>query len=160
MLKLNDNLSLFNYDEFWMKRALFYAHKSLIYKEVPIGAVLTYENNEISNGFNLSILQNDPTAHAEINTLRNAALILSNYRLPNTTLYVTLEPCIMCFGALLLARVDRLVFGAYSSNKFNKFNKFNILNLLNNDKNKINYLGGVLAEESSILLKKFFYNRR
>ena len=133
-----------------MEKAFFYASKALEYEEIPVGAVLVYDNYEISGSFNLSVSKNDPTAHAEINSLRLGALKLNNYRLPKTTLYVTLEPCLMCLGALFLARVRRLVFGAYKRNT----------NIFLNNNAKMIYNGGVLEKESLSLLKKFFLSKR
>ena len=99
-------------DAHWMARALELAERSINVGEVPVGAVLVLDGNVIGEGWNQPISQSDPTAHAEILALRDAALYLRNYRLVNTTLYVTIEPCTMCAGALIHARISRLVFGA------------------------------------------------
>lgn len=99
-------------DEDFMAEALSLAQKAKVLGEVPVGAVIVYQNKIIAQGFNQPILRNDPTAHAEIVALREAATHLNNYRLTDTTLYCTLEPCVMCAGALVHARVNRLVFGA------------------------------------------------
>lgn len=97
-------------DKHWMAYALQLAKKAQAQDEVPIGAVLIYQNEIVGEGFNQCITNQDPTAHAEIIALRQAAKNLKNYRLTDTTLYVTLEPCVMCAGALLHARVKRLVY--------------------------------------------------
>lgn len=99
-------------DQYWMAKALSYAIKAAELGEVPVGAVLVKDHTLIAGAGNSPISSQDPTAHAEIITLRQAALTLGNYRLPSTTLYVTLEPCVMCMGAIIHARVARLVFGA------------------------------------------------
>ena len=99
-----------------MHLALIQAHRAAELGEVPVGAVLISEGNElIAEAHNSPICNNDPTAHAEVEVLRRAAIKLDNYRLPGTTLYVTLEPCTMCVGAMVLARIDRLVYGAAES---------------------------------------------
>ncbi len=100
-------------DEYWMLQALQQAEKAGISGEVPVGAVLVDADNELlAAGHNQPITLQDPTAHAEIAVLRNAAALIGNYRLSGTTLYVTLEPCVMCVGAMIHARVKRLVYGA------------------------------------------------
>ncbi|MDG2687375.1 tRNA adenosine(34) deaminase TadA, partial [Vibrio parahaemolyticus] len=99
-------------DEIFMRRALALAEQAELEGEVPVGAVLVKDGEVIAEGWNRSICSNDATAHAEIQTLRNAGTVLENYRLLDTTLYVTLEPCPMCAGALLHSRVKRVVFGA------------------------------------------------
>jgi tRNA(adenine34) deaminase len=127
--------------------------------EVPVGAVLVHENTIIGEGFNHPIQLKDPTAHAEIMALRAGAKTLNNYRLLDTTLYVTLEPCIMCVGAILHARVKRLVFGAFDPKTGAVDSVFKIPS-----EPKLNHRliiqGDILAEESSALLKKFFQSRR
>ncbi|QFQ32090.1 tRNA adenosine(34) deaminase TadA [Buchnera aphidicola] len=105
-------------DEYWMKIALKHAYYAEKQGEIPIGAILVFKEKIIGQGWNRSIIQNDPTAHAEIIALRQAGKIVKNYRLKNTTLYVTLQPCIMCFGAIIHSRIERLVFGAsYKTDK-------------------------------------------
>jgi tRNA(adenine34) deaminase len=100
-------------DEFWMQRALQLAGQAEIVGEVPVGAVLIQGDQVLGEGWNRVIETSDPTAHAEVIALRAAGLVAGNYRLPGSTLYVTLEPCAMCAGALVHARVERLVFGAW-----------------------------------------------
>jgi tRNA(adenine34) deaminase len=145
-------------DEFFMGKALEEAKKSLKKKEVPVGAVLVSRNRILSRGHNKPILRNDPTAHAEINAIREACKKKKNYRLPDCEIYVTLEPCAMCLSALVHARVKRLVFGAYdpkagaieSMMRF-PFEKTN---------HRIEIKGGVLAGECSKILKDFFQKKR
>ena len=100
-------------DSFWMKKALLEAKKAAVAGEVPVGAVLGLNNEIIGTGHNQPLGAHDPTAHAEVVALRDAAHNLQNYRLSGTTLYVTLEPCLMCAGAIIQARVERVVFGAF-----------------------------------------------
>jgi len=142
-----------------MRFALIEANKSIDINEVPVGAVIVINNQILSAGHNQSILNHDPTSHAEINALRNAAKKLGNYRLTGATLYVTLEPCAMCYGAIVHARISRLVFGAYdpktgvcgSSIKLHKEKFFNHV---------VEIKGGILKEECSLILKSFFKARR
>ena len=100
-------------DEAWMRYAFRLAQRAEQLGEVPVGAVVVKDNRCIAEGWNNSIVSHDPTAHAEVVALRAAGIVVENYRLSDTTLYVTLEPCVMCMGALSHARVQRLVFGAY-----------------------------------------------
>ncbi len=142
-----------------MALAIEQAKKAQAIDEVPIGAVLTKNNQLIATGYNQPITGNDPTAHAEIQLLRAAGKRLRNYRLPNTTLYTTLEPCTMCFGAMIHARVARLVFGAYDE----KSGVCRSCQDLSNSQcfnHSIQILGGVLADESSQLLQQFFKEHR
>ena len=148
-----------NKDEKWMKIALNEANLAMNENEIPVGAVLVKNGKLISQSHNQSIRKNDPTAHAEIQLLRKAGEQQKNYRLIGSTIYVTLEPCTMCFGAMVHARIERIVFGASdpktgvcgSCINLNKENFFN---------HKIAITGGVLENESSELLKKFFKSRR
>ena len=127
--------------------------------EVPVGAVLVEENDLIAGGCNCPRGSKDPTAHAEIIVLRKGAAIVDNYRLTGTTLYVTLEPCIMCMGALIHARVDRLVFGATDPKTGAAVSRYAIGTdgLLNH---ALSITGGVLESECGALLKNFFAARR
>ncbi len=127
--------------------------------EVPVGAVLVGENDLIAGGCNCPRGSKDPTAHAEIIVLRKGAAIVDNYRLTGTTLYVTLEPCIMCMGALIHARVDRLVFGATDPKTGAAVSRYAIGTdgLLNHT---LSITGGVLESECGALLKNFFAARR
>jgi len=146
-------------DDDYMQSALQMAHKAEASGEVPVGAVVVIENNIIAYGHNSSITTSDPTAHAEVVALRNAAAILKNYRLSSATLYVTLEPCLMCLGAILHARVSRLVFGAYDprAGMISSKGKCDELNVL---QTKLVFTGGILQVECSNILKDFFKKRR
>lgn len=153
------NIPTLNLDEYWMQHALFHAEEAALNGEIPVGAVLIGDNGVIAAAGNSPIRNQDPTAHAEIIVLRNAAAQLQNYRLPGTTLYVTLEPCIMCMGALIHARINRLVYGATDPKTGAATSVYNIGNdgLLNH---KVEICGGVFAKKSSDLLKTFFKSRR
>ena len=148
-----------NEDEKWMQIAIQEAVKAEQMGEVPVGAILVKDGFLIAKAHNQPISKNDPTAHAEIQLLRTAGSTLKNYRLTGTSLYVTLEPCAMCLGAIMHARVDRLIFGAYdpktgvcgSSENFMEASCFN---------HKIDIASGVLENESKQLLKNFFNSRR
>lgn len=146
-------------DLFWMQRALELARHAQSIEEVPIGAVLVKDDQIIGEGYNAPISQHDPTAHAEIMALRDAARRIGNYRLLNTTLYVTIEPCVMCAGALVHARVSEVVFGANEPRTGAGGSVFDIL-----QSTKLNHQvairGGVMAEECAGLLRKFFQGRR
>lgn len=148
------------FDEKMMRHALELANKAEALGEIPVGAVLVDDSgNIIGEGWNLSIVQNDPTAHAEIIALRNGAKNIQNYRLLNTTLYVTLEPCTMCAGAILHSRIKRLVFGASDyktgaiGSRFHFFDDYKMNHTLE-------ITSGVLAEECSQKLSTFFQKRR
>ena len=127
--------------------------------EVPVGAVLVQNDQLIASAHNQPIFNNDPTAHAEIQVLRAAGKQLNNYRLPNTTLYVTLEPCTMCLGAMIHARVSRVVFGAYDK-KTGVCGSCQDLSTSECFNHTIAIEGGVLVEECRVLLQKFFKGRR
>jgi len=127
--------------------------------EVPVGAVLVQDNQLIASAHNQPISNNDPTAHAEIQLLRKAGKELNNYRLPNTTLYVTLEPCTMCLGAMIHARVSRIVFGAYDQ-KTGVCGSCQDLSTSECFNHTISIEGGVLANNCKQLLQQFFKNRR
>ena len=146
-------------DRVFMRQALDQAHNAWALGEVPVGAVLVKEGQVIATGFNQPIGTHDPTAHAEIMALRAGAEILGNYRLPGCELFVTLEPCAMCCGAMLHARLARVVFGA-SDPKTGCCGS--IINLF--EQEKLNHhsqlQGGVMAEECSKSLKDFFAERR
>ena len=147
-------------DEFYMQRALFLAQKAAQEGEVPVGAVLVGAEGEIlAEAYNQPLRLCDPTAHAEILALREGARRLKNYRLLETTLYVTLEPCPMCAGALVYARVKRLVFGAYDLRAGACGSVYNIVadERLNH---RLEVRGGLLAEEARALLQEFFRARR
>lgn len=142
-----------------MGRALELAREAADNGEVPVGAVLVKDGEIIAEGFNHPIGLNDPTAHAEIMTLRRAGLALQNYRLLDTTLYVTLEPCAMCAGAMVHARVGRLVYGATEPRTGAAGS---IVNIVEHDalNHRMSVTGGVCAAEASTMLKEFFAARR
>lgn len=146
-------------DHHWMQYALSLARKAEIEGEVPVGAVIVLDNSIIGEGWNRPIASHDPTAHAEIQALRMACQSMENYRLPEATLYVTLEPCIMCAGAIVHARIKRVVFACHEPKTGAAGSCFDILNntALNH---RVNYQQGPLAEESSQLLRNFFKARR
>ena len=146
-------------DEFFMREALALAQQAWDMGEVPVGAVVVHEGKIIGRGANAPISRHDPSAHAEMLALRDAAQYLSNYRLPQVSLYVTLEPCTMCAGVIMHARVSRLVFGA-TDLKTGAVGS--VLNLF--DEPRLNHhteiTGGVLAAECGAMLSAFFAERR
>jgi len=146
-------------DEFWMRRALELARQGESEDEVPVGAVVVLEGREIGAGFNRPVSSCDPTAHAEIVALREAAARLGNYRLNGAALYVTLEPCVMCAGAIVHARIARLVFGARDIRFGGVRSKFRLADseLLNH---RVEVAEGVLGAECAALLEEFFRRRR
>jgi len=146
-------------DEEWMRYALELARQAQATDEVPVGAVVVYEEKIIGRGFNQPISHSDPTAHAEIMALRAAASIQDNYRLPGTTLYVTLEPCMMCAGAMVHARIDRLVYGA-ADPKTGVIDSHQGVFAEKTVNHKIKVSGGILANECGELLSAFFKARR
>ncbi len=143
-----------------MQRALELAHLAENQGEVPVGAVLVLENEIIGEGWNQPIGRHDPSAHAEIMALRDAGQRLQNYRLPQTTLYVTLEPCPMCAGAIVHARVGKLVFGARDPRSGAAGSVFDLLPSDQRFNHVTEAMGGVLADESAQLLRQFFRARR
>lgn len=147
------------FDQEWMRRALQLAQQAARQNEIPVGAVLVRANDCLAEGWNQPITHSDPTAHAEIIVLRQAAQQLGNYRLPQTTLYVTLEPCVMCAGAIIQARVDRVVFGAYDPKGGAAGSRFEVLRDTRHN-HLVECVGGVLAEECGESLKNFFRARR
>ena len=146
-------------DEHWMREALCLAQRAENEGEVPVGAVLVYEDKAIGRGWNRSIQLKDPSAHAEVMALRDAGRSCNNYRFPGTTLYVTLEPCMMCAGAIVHSRIKRLVYAA-SDPKTGVIESTEKLLDLDCHNHQVHYHGGTLAEESSLLLKSFFKERR
>src|SRR3990167_11137449 len=146
-------------DMHWMQHALILANKAALQNEVPVGAVLVYEDQVIGEGFNAPISLADPTAHAEIIALRKGADKMCNYRLLNTTLYVTLEPCMMCAGAMVHARIKKLIFGATDPKAGAIVSKAHCLDqpFLNHH---VEYSGGLLAEQCGSLLSLFFQAKR
>ena len=145
--------------EFFMGEALKQAKLSFEANEVPIGAILVYQNKIIASGHNLSIANHDPSAHAEILTIRNAGQYMKNYRLLNCSLYVTLEPCIMCLGAIFHARISNLFFGAYD-HKIGACKNVGYLNESKELNHHCTIQGGILEKESKVILQGFFKNKR
>lgn len=154
-----DSLESEALDVFWMQHAIELAKRAQAEGEVPVGAVIVKDEQVVGEGWNRPITANDPTAHAEIMALRAAANKLHNYRLLNTTLYVTLEPCSMCAGAIIHARVNRLVYAAADPKGGAAGSVFNILpgEQLNH---QVEVAAGVMAEEGGRLLTSFFQTRR
>jgi tRNA(adenine34) deaminase len=146
-------------DEAWMRYAIRLAQRAEQQGEVPIGAVIVKDDQCIAEGWNMPIATHDPTAHAEIMAIRRGGIALENYRLCDATLYVTLEPCVMCMGAISHARIKRLVFGAFDPKRGAVCNALSLTdaNFLNH---RVNWTGGVLEEECGELLKDFFRARR
>jgi tRNA(adenine34) deaminase len=146
-------------DEHYMRLALEQAHQAAELGEVPVGAVVVQEDTVIATGYNRPIGHKDPTAHAEIQALRAAALVLGNYRLPGCRLYVTLEPCLMCSGAIFHARLAAMIFGASDPKTGVAGSVLDVYaNRQLNHQTEIR--GGVLAEESAAMLQIFFRNKR
>ncbi|MDH5485567.1 MAG: tRNA adenosine(34) deaminase TadA [Gammaproteobacteria bacterium] len=146
-------------DDYWMQQALALARKAEAEDEVPVGAVIVMDNQLVAGGYNQPIQKHDPSAHAEMAALRNAGQALNNYRLTNTTLYVTLEPCSMCVGAMIHARVKRLVFGAPDPKTGATGSAINLIDAALHN-HKIEVQGGVLEVECRQLLQAFFRKRR
>jgi tRNA(adenine34) deaminase len=143
----------------WMREALTLAREGADAGEVPVGAVIVRDDAIIGRGFNRPISAHDPTAHAEILALRDAAARVGNYRLPGATLYVTLEPCLMCVGAFMHARVDRVVYGATepkagAMESTQRAHEHSALN------HRVSVVSGVLANECRDLLQAFFRAQR
>ena len=146
-------------DQFWMEKAYEQALKASSLNEVPVGAIVVLDNELIGAGFNQTRMNNDCTAHAEVVALRQATKACSNYRLPGVTLYVTLEPCLMCLGALVHARIKRLVFAALDpkSGAVVSCESFQEKSYLNH---KFEIEHGVIDTKCATLLKNFFKAKR
>lgn len=148
-----------NNDEIFMQAALEQARLAGVCDEVPVGAVVVLDGEIVGRGFNQPVRSHDPTAHAEVMALRNAAENRGNYRVPGSTLYVTLEPCTMCSGAIMHARVARVVFGARDPKTGVAGSVIDLFS-----EKRLNHhaeiIGGVLAEECGRLLSDFFAARR
>jgi len=146
-------------NDYWMKIAFEEAQKGLNANEIPVGAIIVKNNKLIASSYNTSILKSDPTSHAEINVIRQAAKTLQNYRLSGVSLFVTLEPCAMCYGAIIHSRIEKLVFGAFdnktgvcgSCSNFSELDCFNHYPKIT---------GGVMEAECSKILKDFFQQKR
>jgi tRNA(adenine34) deaminase len=146
-------------DAEFMRRALELARAAAAGGEVPVGALLVRGDEVLGEGANCPIGTHDPTAHAEIHALRAAGARVGDYRLPGTTLYVTLEPCIMCASALVHARVSRVVFGAWDPKAGAAGSLTDVFNIAGLN-HRVDVFGGVLAEECGTLLSDFFRQRR
>lgn len=144
---------------YWMRQALALAHQAEQCGEVPVGALLIKDERVIGAGFNTLISDQDPTAHAEMTALRMAARHVGNYRLPGTTLYVTLEPCSMCAGAIVNARIQQVVYAATDPKTGAAGSVLNVLDnpVLNH---RCQVLSDVLADEAGTMLTDFFRRRR
>ena len=150
---------MFTLDEDFMQRALSLARRAAAEGEVPVGAVLVQNGRIAGEGWNRPVSSSDPTSHAEIEALRAAAKLAGNYRLTGSTLYVTLEPCVMCAGAIVLARVERLVFASRDIRFGAVRSKFRLADsdLLNH---RVQLEEGLLAADSAALLAEFFAAKR
>lgn len=145
--------------EYWMRHALRLAQRAWDEGEVPVGAVLVHDNRVIGEGWNRPIGHHDPTAHAEIMALRQGGLVLQNYRLLETTLYVTLEPCVMCAGAMVHGRVGQVVFGARDAKTGAAGSLMDVLHHPGMN-HRVEVIEGVLADECAAMLSDFFRHRR
>ncbi|AHG19071.1 tRNA adenosine deaminase [Chania multitudinisentens RB-25] len=146
-------------DDYWMRQALSLALRAQEEGEVPVGALLVLDNQVIGEGWNRPIGRHDPTAHAEIMALRQGGTVLQNYRLLNATLYVTLEPCVMCAGAMIHSRIRRLVYGATDEKTGAAGSLVDILRHPGMN-HQVEIVSGVLAEECAATLSHFFQLRR
>lgn len=146
-------------DERWMAYAMMLASQGEALGEVPVGAVIVQGGNVVGEGFNQPISSHDPTAHAEIIALRQAAQQIQNYRLIDSTIYVTLEPCTMCVGALVHARIARLVFGTTETKAGAVVSKSQLLDS-DHFNHKVDYVGGLMAQQCQHQLSNFFAMRR
>jgi len=145
--------------EYWMRHALSLAQRAWDEGEVPVGAVLVHNNRVIGEGWNRPIGRHDPTAHAEIMALRQGGLVLQNYRLLDTTLYVTLEPCVMCAGAMVHSRIGTLVFGARDLKTGAAGSLLDVLHHPGMN-HRVEIVEGTLSDECSGMLSEFFRQRR
>jgi len=145
--------------EYWMRHALSLAQRAWDEGEVPVGAVLVHNNQVIGEGWNRPIGRHDPTAHAEIMALRQGGLVLQNYRLLDTTLYVTLEPCVMCAGAMVHSRIGTLVFGARDLKTGAAGSLMDVLHHPGMN-HRVEIVEGTLRDECSGVLSEFFRQRR
>jgi len=145
------------YNEKYMKKALMLAKKAYDLDEVPVGAVIVKDDKIIASSYNKREKTNDATSHAEINAIRRACKVISDFRLSGCDIYVTLEPCVMCMGAILNARLDNLYFGAYISNGSISAEELSKRAVLNHN---VNIFGGFLEKECSILVSDYFKGKR
>ena len=145
--------------ERWMQEALLLAKQAAAADEVPVGAIVVADGQIIGKGFNEPIRTCDPTAHAEIVAIRNASQAQKNYRLPKTTLYVTIEPCTMCLGAMIHARIDNVIFGAQEPRAGALVSHPSLLDAEYYN-HQLSFLGGVLESDCAALMQSFFKARR
>ena len=145
--------------EYWMQKAIEMAKKAQVSDEVPVGAIIVLEDKLIGQGYNQVISNNDASAHAEIQAIRNAGQAIKNYRVVKSTIYVTLEPCMMCVGAIVHARIDNIVFGAYDQKTGMAGTRDNCFEKPYHN-HKVNIHGGILELNCAQLLKQFFKAKR
>ena len=144
----------------YMKQCIEIARQSGDIQEIPVGSLLIQNNIILAKSHNTSINKNDPTAHAEINVIREACIKINNYRINNSVLFTTLEPCLMCIAAICEARIDQVFFGAYVNSELSIEEKFIYLKRNHNLDHTPKFIGGILQEECSLLIKNFFKNKR
>ena len=147
-------------EESYMEKCISLAKLSEKKDEVPVGAILVFENKILFESHNSPVEKKDPTALAEINVIRSACNEENNYRLKNYNLYTTLEPCIMCIGAICEARIEKVFFGAYATNKENFLNKIKFYKRNNYIDHLPKFTGGILEKECSSIIKNFFKRKR
>ncbi len=146
-------------DEYWMQRAIALAEQADTFNEVPVGAVIVRDGALLGEGFNQPISSCDPSAHAEILALRQAALAADNYRLPGATLYVTIEPCAMCAGAIIHSRIERVVFAATEPKAGAVCSHIQLFDQAQMN-HRVQWQGGILADEATTVMQAFFNRRR
>ena len=146
-------------EQLYMSQALELAREAFAVGEVPVGALVVKDNKVIGRGYNQSIKNSDPTAHAEVIALRDAANTLKNYRLSGCELYVTIEPCAMCVGAMVHARIQRVIFGAIEPRAGALVSQLKMMDMPHFNHN-FDWQGGILESECGALMKEFFRDRR
>lgn len=146
-------------DEIFMSEAIILAKQAFAQGEVPVGALVVKDNKVIGRGFNQPIYTSDPTAHAEIVALRDAAITVQNYRLSDCSLYVTIEPCAMCVGAMVHARIQRVIFGATEPRAGSLVSQLKLMDT-SHFNHTFEWQGGVLETECGDLMRDFFKSRR
>ena len=146
-------------DKYWMQKSIHMASQAEAIDEVPVGAIIVRNNEIIGSGYNQVITNSDASAHAEIQAIRNAGKFIKNYRIIDTTLYVTLEPCMMCVGAMVHARINKIVFGAYDPKTGMAGTKDNCFEKPYHN-HSVEIIGGVLELDCSRQLKAFFKKKR
>ena len=146
-------------DEIFMSEAIILAKQAFAQGEVPVGALVVKDNKVIGRGFNQPIYTSDPTAHAEIVALRDAAITVQNYRLSDCSLYVTIEPCAMCVGAMVHARIQRVIFGATEPRAGSLVSQLKLMDM-SHFNHTFEWQGGILEAECGDLMRDFFKSRR